>query len=311
MKRDYKKYLTKREILEKFTLDQLKEICSIFQINHSQQNKIKIVLVLEKTKKVSKEFLSVLLEVEGKTIKEKITNLRNNFYEHFIQKRNDFLENFKDNLAEFLSPGVCSDIEKLQVLERQIRHLKEFVEEELPSNLITIITPRQKKAYYAVRNEIKITTKFVEDILSLSKDDPNVQDITELKEKITNERIFHYLKEARKCYAIRSYDATVVMIARATEYILKECLKKNKISFSQKDTIGKLKTIFEQNFKDNTSKRTLGKIIEVHNFDRIVGAHDTQQDRKYISKDEADHAWTAIQVILRELLGIEYQPYLE
>jgi len=49
----------------------------------------------------------------------------------------------------------------------------------------------------------------------------------------------------------------------------------------------------------------------VQNYDRIVGAHDLDHDRKEITKDEADHAWTAIQVILKELLNIEYEPYLE
>lgn len=88
-------------------------------------------------------------------------------------------------------------------------------------------------------------------------------------------------------------------------------LKRKNITFNKKDTLGTLINIFQRRFKDKTHKRILGKIMEVHNFDRIVAAHDIKQDRHIITKDEADHAWTAVQVILNQLLKMEYEPYLE
>ena len=84
-------------------------------------------------------------------------------------------------------------------------------------------------------------------------------------------------------------------------------MKRSNISISDRDTLGGSISKFRENFTDKTSKRVLEKIIEVQNFDRIVGAHDIQLDRKIITHDEADHAWSAIQVILRELMGIEYK----
>ena len=187
----------------------------------------------------------------------------------------------------------------------------EVKDEEIPKEVQKFITYKQMKAYYAVKTEAKYLSNFSEEILEIARTETIFPNFVEIDEKIGDERISHYLKEATKCYAVKSYDATVVMIARATEYALKRFFMLKGIKYSNRDTLGKLIDIYEDRFQDETSKRVLGKIMEVQNFDRIVGAHDKQTDRRYISKDEADHAWTAIQVILKELLGIKFEPYLE
>jgi hypothetical protein len=76
--------------------------------------------------------------------------------------------------------------------------------------------------------------------MEMAKGEPHIQDLLEINEKIKNDKIKYYLKEARKCYATKCYDATVVMIARANEFTLKEFFKKNSLPFSEKETLGAL-----------------------------------------------------------------------
>ncbi len=198
------------------------------------------------------------------------------------------MEEFCGVVADFLSRGLCSDEEGLEMLDNMLEQMEDFLDEKLSAEFEKIITSKQKRAYFVVRGIIKGVKEGFDKILEFTDEEGNLLDLLEVL-KIENKRIRHYLREARKCYAIRSYDATVVMLARAVEYVLKDFLKKN-IQFSEKDTLGTLIKLFESNFRDKTSKRILGKIMEVHNFDRIVAAHDVKQDRHIITKDEADHA---------------------
>lgn len=314
-KKESKNYnhLSKKEVIDTFTLEQLKEIIIIFKLKCANNNKTNLVACIEKSRSVSKSFLTTLSDIQGSTVREKIKNIRNVFYDNFIQKRNDLLDDTYILLAECITPSLCSDTERIQLIETVLRQLEEFHDEELPDDLKNngILSSKQTNAYYAVKNEVKNIRKLSIKILENAKDEPHFQDILEIGEKIKNEKVRYYLIEARKCYAIKSYDATVVMIARANEYALKEFFKKNNILYSEKDTLGALVNKFKDNFKDKPSQRLLGKIEEVQNFDRIVGAHDLNLDRKYITKDETDHSWTAIQLILNELIDIDYKPYLE
>lgn len=306
-----KKYYTKREVVERFTLSQLKELSKFFEICKFASTKEELVRCIEKEKSISKSLLEILLETKGKTIREKIKNLRGNFYEKFIGKKNEVLDEINEILGEYLGKAMLGNLEIINRLEELLRQLLDMKDEKLPREFERMITPGLVKAFYAVKNEIYCTVKVVKKALESLKNEDNLLDVLEIKRKIKNERIKHYLIEARKCYAVKSYDATVVMIARATEYIIKDFLKRNNISFSDKDTLGILIGKFRNNFTDSASKRVLEKIMEVQNLDRIVGAHDKQQDRKIITHDEADHAWTAIQVILKELMNIEYKPSLD
>ena len=55
----------------------------------------------------------------------------------------------------------------------------------------------------------------------------------------------------------------------------------------------------------------LEKIIEVQRLDRNISAHGTDEERHQLGKKEADHSLTAIRIVLKELLNIEYKPLIE
>ncbi len=306
-----KKYYTKSEILNEFSFSQLKELAKIFNVCKNVLTKEQLVQCLSKEKSISKSLLIVIFYKEGDTIVERVRNLRQDFYKNFIEERNKLLKEAYRILGEYMGKGISGNMKIIDLIEKLKRQTKDIENEKLPKELEKIITKKQRRAYYAVRKEIQCISKMIESILFIVREEGNYQDIQEIKRKIKNERIVHYLVEARKCYAVRSYDSTVVMIARAIEYILKEFFKNKNIKFSDKETLGSLVKKFKDNFHDPTSKRVLGKILEVQNLDRIVGAHDIQMDRKIITREEANHAWTAIQVILKELMHIEYDPHLE
>ena len=105
------------------------------------------------------------------------------------------------------------------------------------------------------------------------------------------------------------YDACIVMLARTLEYSLKEYLKEENIQLSKKAVLNELINAFR---KSNSKKvALLEKIMEVQRFDRNIGAHDKDKERHQLGKKEADHSWTAIRIILKELLNIEYNPLIE
>ena len=46
-------------------------------------------------------------------------------------------------------------------------------------------------------------------------------------------------------------------------------------------------------------------------MDRNIAAHDSDEERTRMGKAEADHSWTAIRIILRDLLNIDMKVRVE
>lgn len=138
------------------------------------------------------------------------------------------------------------------------------------------------------------------------------EDLGDYLELSTNgrmpEEIKYYLMQAKKCYFFEAYDSCIVMIARAIEFSLKEYLKLNKQNIPKPAVMGNLITAYESYVG---KKDVLKYINEVQKMDRNISAHDSDEERKKMSKAEADHSWTAIRIILRDLLGIDIKIRVE
>jgi len=301
------RYKTKREIINKFTKNQLKELVYQFDINVTNSRKDDYVNAIEKTTKISKSFLILLLKTDGSTINKKIKNLRNNFYNEFIKNKNQSIQECYNFITQLVVIGLISNSSLENRLRLFLDMLEDISAEELPKELKNpkIITKRMYNAYYRARNHAR-SLHFILDNIDTHIQEENIPKKYLELQNVENDKIRYYLAEVIKCYAMHCYDAIVVMLARATEYALKDYLKRKKINVERK-ILGELIKEFQKHFEDRKHKRILNKILEVVNLDRIVAAHDIKGDRHFITRKEADHIWTAIQIILKNLLNIHYE----
>ena len=89
-----------------------------------------------------------------------------------------------------------------------------------------------------------------------------------------------------------------VMLARALEHLLKVLLKNRKVTVPAKATLGSLVDLYRKTIGDD---QILEKVLEVANMDRVISAHDIPPYDKQMDVKDANHAWTALDIALREL----------
>jgi HEPN domain-containing protein len=125
--------------------------------------------------------------------------------------------------------------------------------------------------------------------------------------KVTREgslpdRAKYYLEECVKCYLVSSYDACIVMGGRATEFSIKESLRRNGTSFNEKDTLheiwGKFKGILGN--KPRTDASTLEKVEELVRVYRNVTAHDNP---KSATREEAELVYHSAKLVCNQILA--------
>ncbi len=224
------------------------------------------------------------------------------FYQNEVGARKKAINDLEEDLKDSIVAGYFKHSDLNNQFQRHISNcsvLGDFGKEiPKPKN----VTDRQ---FAAATTAKKNCHRFAE-LLRTTTDkvnlDENLGDFLELsfRQDIPKE-IKYYLLEAKKCYFFEAYDASIVMIARGIEFSLKEYLKNNNKPVPRPAVMSRLIDAYTASVGKND---VLKYISEVQKMDRNIAAHDSETERKRITKAEADHSWTAIRIILRDLLKI-------
>jgi HEPN domain-containing protein len=303
--------MSKSDLLSGFSKEDLEELCREFDIPHIGLNKEHLVRKISESRKVTRNLLILILNRKEENVRKKVMGIKKDFYDNFVKSRIDFIDESIKKEAEIVGCGICRDAELVNTLHEINDRLEDLgdMEETLPSEIKRSITSRQFGAYLGWKRKVYYRHLFFNQLLEKLQSDENLGEILTINSLDVNERIKYYLLQARKCYVGKAYDACVVMLARAIEYSLKEFLKSKNVETPKKPVLGVLIEFFSKT--EPIKKDILDKVMEVQQHDRNVGAHDKDVERYQVGKKEADHSWTAIRIILKELLSIDYCPRLE
>jgi hypothetical protein len=299
----------KIDILRELKKDELLELGRSLNIRIlSSWPKDRIVTVLDACSNVTKEIAEDVLKKRGgeKSIEEIIRERRSNFYENTAVEAFGFCEDIQDELAYGFFLGHIADsdyIKRTKAAVGKFDKLNVFKFERFPRS--ANLTIKQKKAIGKSKKAAWRFRLVSEGILNQIETDPNFAEFEKLRTSTKiPDRVKYYLIQVKKCYFVESFDATVIMCARAIEYALKQFFDTRvpPIRYGKKDTLGSLIRIYRDELGQD---KLLEKILEVHNMDRIVCAHDIPPYDKTMGIEEADHAWTATVIILKDLLNVE------
>ena len=266
---------------------------------------------LQNSKIVTKIFLELLLKRKEKTIRDKLSGIKKDFFADFIQSRIDIIEEVAEFESNIIACGLLKDSNNLSQLYEYKSILQDMgnMEEKLPKDIDKAITRKQSNAYKTWKRKAYYKHYFFELILDKVKDNEVLAEWFKIEDTISNDKIKYYLLQARVCYSMKCYDACIVMLARTLEYSLKEYLNGIGEKTKKKAVLHELINAYR---KTNPPKvELLEKIIEVQRLDRNISAHGTDEERHQLGKKEADHSLTAIRIVLKELLNIEYKPLIE
>ena len=225
------------------------------------------------------------------------------FYQQEVEARRKAI----DDLTEDISEAVIAGYFKSRLIgEKLSRHaniagrMGDWKTKEFPN--AASATSKQLSAATTAKKNCHRYAVFVKGAVEKATSNENLIDYVELLDNRMPDEIKYYITQAKKCYFFDSYDACIVMIARAIEFALKEYLRINKRTIPKPAVMGKL--IYE--YEAFVGKKDVIKYInEVQKMDRNIAAHDSDEERTRMGKAEADHSWTAIRIILRDLLNID------
>jgi hypothetical protein len=231
------------------------------------------------------------------------------FYQQEVEARRKVIEDLTEDVKEAIVAGYLKS--KL-ISERLSRHssiaskMGNFDVKDFPNS--GSATQKQLSAAMTAKKNCHRYAIFVKSAVDRANSDENLIDYAELLSSRMPDEIKYYITQARKCYYFEAYDACIVMIARAIEFALKEYLKTNKRNIPKPAVMGKLIAEYEVNVG---KKDVLKYINEVQKMDRNIAAHYSDEERNRMGKAEADHSWTAIRIILRDLLNIDMKIRVE
>jgi HEPN domain-containing protein len=116
------------------------------------------------------------------------------------------------------------------------------------------------------------------------------------------DRAKYYLRECLKCYLVCAFDASVVMAGRATEFALKENLRRRGVSFDQRDTLHDIADKFKRSLGiGQISRETemMNKIEDLVRIYRNTTAHDNPEKA---TKNEAEMLYASAKVVCDSLM---------
>jgi hypothetical protein len=241
---------------------------------------------------------------------ERVPKNVKDFYQQTAQKifdvKNSIVDLIKDPFIIYIHSNE-NFLKEIEILLSQLNELKNSVKplKDVDPQISSKFTPKMKKGYRAARR-IARSQKIILEAIEKAKVDERTQEILEIsKRQDIPERLKKYLVQSSILYFLGLYESSITMIGRATEFILKEFFKRNKIQFEDDMTLGELIGIYEKNFGRGKIQK---HILEVNKIDRNISSHD---DQRIITKKDADHMRTAIMVILNDLLNIDLNLKIE
>lgn len=225
------------------------------------------------------------------------------FYEKEVSKRREAVDTLIEDISYSIVSECYRDKEFMINLQRNIKQCKILgdMKKQFP-NYSTNPTSKQFSSAISSKKHCYHYSEFLTKAIDESFEDKNLERLFEFSKLKVAEKVKYYLIQAQKCYYFECWDACIVMIARTIEYSLKEYLKKENGQVQGFQAMGSLITSFEKHGK---KQDILKYIFEVQKMDRNICAHDSDKERQQMSKDEADHSWSAIRIILKELLEIK------
>jgi hypothetical protein len=226
------------------------------------------------------------------------------FYDSEVTRRREAIKDLANDLSFYMVSGSYKDRALLTNTINHINIVKKLGDFNKKSPHENEATDKQTNAATTAKKHCYHYAEFARQIVELSTVDEDLRNFLDLYDIETPFKVKYYLIQAKKCYFFECWDACIVMIARAIEFSLKEYFNKEKIQIKGNPVLGNLLKYYEQYGK----KQDIMKyILEVQKMDRNICAHDSEKERQQMSQDEADHSWTAIRIILKELLGVNIQ----
>jgi HEPN domain-containing protein len=135
------------------------------------------------------------------------------------------------------------------------------------------------------------------------KDDHWWEEMCQISTVELPDKAKYYLRECLKCYLVGAFDASVVMAGRATEFALKENLRRRGLPFNEGDALHIIWDRFKRSFGiDQIPRETqlMNKIEELVRAYRNTTAHDNPQTA---SKNEAEMLFASAKVVCDSLAG--------
>ncbi|MFH1473502.1 MAG: hypothetical protein ABIE55_01275 [Candidatus Aenigmatarchaeota archaeon] len=300
----------KIECLQNLNKTELLELGRNFDIKVlSAWPKGRIIDTLNKDARVTKNAIETILakKGEGKGVKEILRERRDGFYNETAGQAFCFCEDLGDELGYGLLLASIADEDlkgRIKETLNKFDKLKVFEIQRAPKGVK--LSEKQKKVIFGTSRKSVWRYKIVSEKALESVDSHEtflLYNRIKNDEKIP-ERLKHYIKQGLKCYYIESFDAAIVMFARSIEYALKEFFSKRNpvIVVGERDTLGALIKKYREQIGED---KLLQKIMEVHNMDRIICAHDIEPFEKEMGLAEANHAWTALIIILKDMINLK------
>jgi len=229
------------------------------------------------------------------------------FYEREVTRRRSAIENLIKDIEKSVVAGSFKNKLTIGDISRHASILKGLGDwdKDIPTK---DVVGNQYFAALTAKKNCHRYSELANQVIQRASSDEDLTDLFELLEMTIPDDIKYYLLNAKRCYFFECYDACIVMIARAIEFSLKEFLKKEGQRVPKPAVMGKLIEAYEIYVG---KKDILKYISEVQKMDRNISAHDSDSERKRMTKAEADHSWTALKIILRELLKIDIKVRVE
>ncbi len=298
--------VSKRELLGNLTRQQLKSLADEFEIEYEhswlKEDFVETLACSRRINAMGVEELSTKIAEQG-SVSAAVRTTKQDFFNEtagLVFRSTDEIADTLSNsvsIAEVIAPGY---ITSLSAQIGGLRNSKINQIDEVPAHIWSQLSPKQKGAYGTAKSMTRQIPRFVETAIRTALADRRVVEYDSWKRKGLPDRVDYYVCQAYRSYAACCYDSTIVMLARALEYSLKESLK-GRTNIPQKATLGKLVELYREEIGDD---KVLEKILEVANMDRVISAHDIPPYEKRMQCEDANHAWTAAQIVFRELLSI-------
>src|SRR6266571_1820509 len=296
---------SKRELLDNLTREQLKSLASEFGVEFEHAwPKEQFVEALANSRKLDALAVEELAAKISETgdVSGVVRSTRRDFFSETAGAVFDQTTEITETLAEAVAAKEVVDsgyITKLLAQADRLRKGKINQIPNVPPHVWSKFSGKQKGAYGTAKSLAYQVPKLVETAVDSALSAANVGGFTQWKSRKLPDRIEYYVLQAYRAYVARCFDACIVMIARAFEHLLKGLLKSGSITYSQKATLGQLVELYKTRVSND---KVLEKILEVSNMDRIISAHDVEPFDRQMQSEDANHAWTALEIVLRELL---------
>jgi len=299
---------TKAELLGTFSRERLLEIAREFNVEvPASASSREATIALGKVRRPTKAELEVLRRsAMDESVKGALVGEASEFYGRTAVRgfdhHNAILVHVARSvaLAEIMTPGILETLEKH--LEGQ-RGVRIPTKPDIPRHVADQLSTKQWAGLRVARSFQWVWGEDGAQILKLARENPDLAGFARLSAASVPEPGKRYLCLAWKSFAAEQYDASIVMLGRSVEFILKSWLQAQDPNgkFANQNLGGLLKEYEKlRGSKDEVAKY----VAEMEAFERNLSAHDHRPERTP-GVSEANHAWTGAVVLLKQLLGIE------